>query len=130
MSLSIERLEEVRRYLEVRDHYYTNAEELISKGELRKASEMLWGAVTQTIKAVAALGNREIKTHADFFAAMDRLSRELGDPSLYSIFVELNTLHRNFYDEFIPAEAFPVFYAKAKEFIEKLQTIIQQISGY
>ncbi|MBM3896918.1 MAG: hypothetical protein FJ358_00075 [Thaumarchaeota archaeon] len=127
--LPIEAQELVRRYLETRDHYFTNAQELISKGELRKASEMLWGAVTQSIKAFAALRNRDISKHDQFFNFMQQLSRELKDRSFYDLFIELNTLHRNFYDEFIPAEAFPLFFKKAKEFIEKIQVTMQKTYG-
>src|SRR2546428_2146744 len=94
--------ETAEKYIETRNHYFTNAKELIVKGELRKASEMLWGAVTQTIKALAALKGKKIVNHEQFYAYMERLSKELNDPSLFVTFTELNTLHRNFYDEFIP----------------------------
>ena len=41
-------------------HYALNAQELAAKGEHRKAAEMLWGAVTQYLKALAAAEGKEI----------------------------------------------------------------------
>jgi len=114
-------------YIKTRNHYYRNAEELIGKKEFRKASEMLWGAVTQTLKALAALRDVEIRNHAEFFTITQMLSKELKDPLIYNTFVELNALHTNFYDEVIPEQGFPLFYAKSKGFIEKLQKIIHDV---
>src|SRR2546425_2279145 len=84
-------------FILTRNHYYRNAEELIGKKEFRKASEMLWGAVTQTIKALAALRGVEIRNHNEFFSINEKLSKELSDPSIYNTFAELNALHTNFY---------------------------------
>jgi intein/homing endonuclease len=115
------------KYIETRNHYYDNAKEMIGKGELRKASEMLWGAVTQTLKALAALKGIEFKKHGTFFSLTEQLSKERKDPSLYNEFVDLNTLHTNFYDEVIPIGAFPMFYDKTRTYIEKLQVIIHDV---
>jgi hypothetical protein len=114
-------------FIKIRDHYYKNAEEMTVKGEFRKASEMLWGAVTQTIKAIAALRKVEISNHTQFFTVVKEMSKELNDPTFYKTFVELNTLHRNFYDEFIPAEAFPLFFGKTKDYLLKLQSVIDKL---
>jgi hypothetical protein len=44
-------------FMETRDQYLSNAEHVIAAGEYRKASELLWGAVTQQLKALAASHN-------------------------------------------------------------------------
>jgi hypothetical protein len=114
-------------YIRTRNHYYRNAEELVGKKEFRKASEMLWGAVTQTLKALAALRGFEIRNHNEFFAITEKLSKEVKDPAIYYTFADLNALHTNFYDEIIPDGAFPDFFAKAKAYIERLQRIIHDV---
>ncbi len=121
------RIDRANEYIETRNQYYKNAEELMSRGELRKASEMLWGAVTQTLKALAALRDIEINNHNDFFAATEQLAKEKKDPTIYTTFLELNTLHRNFYDKFIPTEGFPLYASKAREYIRKLQWLIHEV---
>src|SRR6266852_8176179 len=99
MSSPTETAEKAIEFIETRNHYYKNAEELIAKREFRKASEMLWGAVTQTLKAIAALRNVEIPNHREFFTIVKQMSKELHDPGFYEAFEELNALHKNFYDE-------------------------------
>jgi len=113
-------------FLRVRDRYYKNAEELIGQGELRKASEMLWGAVTQTVKALAAASNVEISNHREFFDFLRELCDELDNDYFYSSFVQLNDLHRNFYDEFIPEDAFYILHKKAFDFIRKVEEFLRK----
>ena len=119
--------EAIADFLRDRDVYYKNAEKLIAQGKLRKASEMLWGAVTQSVKALAAARNIKISKHKDFFHFLREVSRELGDDYYYSSFVELNDLHRNFYDEFIPEDAFYLLHKKAFDFIKKTEELLHKI---
>jgi hypothetical protein len=50
---------------------------------------------------------------------------ETDDRSLYEDFVALNALHANFYDEIIPADAFPFFYQKAIEYLAHLKRLAE-----
>jgi len=119
-------LETVASFLRYRDTFYQNADELIARGELRKASEMLWGAVTQSVKALAAASNVRISNHNQFFEFLRELCHELGDNHLYATFVELNDLHRNFYDEFIPKDAFQILHKKAFDFIRLIDELLRK----
>jgi len=102
---------------QTRDQYRRNADEAIAAGELRKASELLWGALTQQLKALAATRSVVIESHREFFDFLRQLAAELRNKQVYDDFVTLNALHKNFYDETIPADAFPQFYEKAIQFI-------------
>ena len=116
------------RYISTRDHYYKNMEESLAKGEYRKASELLWGAITQAIKALASLppSPKEIHTHKEFFLFVKEVSRETADEEYFTLFNELNALHKNFYDEIFPSESFPIFLRKAKIFLEKTDELIKR----
>ena len=92
-------------------------------GEYRKASELLWGAVTQQLKALAGIHNVIITSHRQFFEFLRQLAGELGDRTLYEDFIALNALHKNFYDEIIPSDVFPDFYQKAVQYISRLETL-------
>lgn len=98
----------------------------MAKNEPRKASELLWGAVTQTVKAVALIANRQITTHADFFSFTRTLANDLNDKNLYFDFVSLNDLHRNFYDGFVPADVIPSLFEKSVQYIKRLDMIISE----
>ena len=107
----------------MRDQYRSNAEQAIAAGEYRKASELLWGAITQQLKALAARYGVEIKSHREFFEFLRQLSLEQHDETLYREFVNLNALHKNFYDETIPPDVFPDFYSRSIRFIERLDLL-------
>lgn len=94
-------------------------------GEFRKASELLWGSVTQELKAFAASYNVVISSHRQFFQFLQQVSKELDDRSLYLEFVELNALHKNFYDEIIPPDVFPDYYRRAVEYTDRLDALLK-----
>ena len=85
---------------------------------------MLWGSITQSVKALALILNFKITKHEHFFQFLQVISKELKDDYYYSTFLQLNDLHRNFYDEFIPEEGFSILYKKAYEFIKKIDVLI------
>ena len=110
----------------MRDQYRANAEHAIEAGELRKASELLWGAVTQQLKALAATRDVKITSHRDFFEFLREFARDLQDEALYKDFVALNALHRNFYDETIPSDVFPDYYRDSIRYIGRLDDLARE----
>lgn len=115
----------VNSYVQMRDRYLTNAEKLAAEGEFRKASELLWGAVAQAIKALAAKRGYRIDNHSQFFNFMQTLAKEIREPELYKSFLFLNDLHKNFYDEIIRSVDFQIYYNDALKFIKKLQILME-----
>lgn len=114
-------------FMPTRDQYLSNAEHAIAAGEYRKASELLWGAVAQQLKALAASRNILIRSHRQFFDFLRQYAAETSDRKLYEDFVTLNALHANFYDEVIPPDAFPIFYQKAIDYIAHLESLAKNI---
>ena len=111
------------QFYRTRDEYRNNANKAIAALEYRKASELLWGAISQQIKALAATRNVLIETHRQFFDFMRQFAKESEDPGLYEEFVALNALHRNFYDEIIPTDLFPKYCERALNLVQKLDEI-------
>jgi hypothetical protein len=122
-------LEYLGSLYQTRDQYRSNAEHAVVAGEYRKASELLWGAVTQQVKALAATYDFVITSHRQFFDFLRQLAAELKDKPLYADFVELNALHKNFYDEIIPSDIFPDFYNRAIQYIGRLDDLTKKSQG-
>ena len=114
-------------FYSTRDQYRSNADLAVAKAEYRKASELLWGALTQQIKALAAKYNVLIGKHGEFFDFMRQLAEELNEPFFYVEFVHLNALHRNFYDEMIPPDVFPEYYKRTVTLIDRLADLVGTI---
>lgn len=113
-------------YIKTREEYYRNFEIAYSNKEFRKASELLWGVITQSIKALASLSGHRWMDHSGFFNFTREISREVSDPEYHKLFLRLNDLHRNFYDEEIDVIDFPLYVDDARLFIGKTQKLIEK----
>jgi hypothetical protein len=118
--------DEVNSKLATADHYLVNAQEMASKHEFRKAAEMLWGGITQTLKALAAAEGGEIRNHSAFFDFARTLATTKNDPYLYMEFLDLNALHKHFYDETIPHDAFPAYNQRTLNYVGKLNNLLRE----
>ena len=116
----------IAHLFETRDQYRENADKAVAAGEFRKASELLWGSITQELKALAATYGIVISSHRQFFEFLRQLASEVKDIQLYLEFVELNALHKNFYDETIPSDVFPEYYRRSMDYIGRLDTLVKR----
>jgi hypothetical protein len=85
-------------------HYLGNAREFLRQQEFTKASEFIWGAMAQAIKAVAASKGYELRHYRELWDYARELAQELNDPSMFQDFRQANSLHSNFYEAGLPAE--------------------------
>lgn len=116
--------EEVARFSAQRDQYWINALECVQKDELRMASELAWGAVTQALKALAACMGRHLGTHRQLMDFARDLSRTIGDPYFMNELRDLNVLHVNFYDGILDNLHFPDYLGRAEQFIRRLAELM------
>ncbi len=74
------------------------AKEELVKGDLRQASEKVWGACALAIKA-HAMAKRGIKltSHKDLWVYKDEIVEELGE-WVRTAFMQANLMHVNFYE--------------------------------
>ena len=93
------------------------AQEELSKGDVRQASEKGWGAAAQAVKAAAESRGWEHKTHAALFRTVDRLSTEIGSDGPNALFVAANGLHMNFYENWMPSNTVEAGLARVAEFV-------------
>ncbi len=115
-------------FLRTREEYLSNFPDAYSKQEYRKASELLWGAVTQTIKFVAAIVGKEIRNHGAFFDFVKELSKSLEKPEIYKDFLLLDKLHKNFYDPEIPPSDIGIYVETAYAFMQILEEFASTIN--
>ncbi len=120
-------LEKIHEYENTRDSYLRNASEFLEKGELRKASEFLWGAVALQIKKTALITQGTfIGTHKQITRFIKELARNLRDEELLKTYRFLEKLHTNFYDEEIEPDEFEIYRKEVYKFIKKLEDIVKK----
>jgi len=122
-SKKVERKAEGRakHYLDLNRRYLKEGEDFLAKGDSAQASEKLWGASAEIVKAVGAQMGLELKTHADLWGFTTKLSSELGDPEILRLFATANYLHQNFYENVMTLEAVSASAVAVKQFIEKVE---------
>lgn len=85
-------------------HYYDNFEKHLASGNISKASEFLWGAISSLIYAIGITYREKVSEHRKMIEFAKRLSEDLGDASIYWGIKKAARLHANFYHNFYDKE--------------------------
>lgn len=114
--------------VEDRDKYTMAAGELLEKaqdalaqGDMRQASEKGWGASAQVVKSVAARNGWQHQSHTALFTVVSRLARETGNSSLQVNFHAANSLHYNFYEDWMDHDSVEAGLNQVLEFLQGMQ---------
>ena len=81
--------------------FLAKAEEALAQDDLLQASEKGWGAAARMVKAVAEGRGWEHSGHRELFQVVNRLANESGDLELRHLFHITNSLHSNFYENWM-----------------------------
>jgi len=114
----------MERYLKLGKKYLSEGLELLSKGDLAQASEKLWGAAAEAVKAVADSRGWEHFTHRSLAEAVSRLYEETGDPEIPRLYASAESLHANFYEGFASPGLVKLYAEDAEALIEKLRQML------
>ena len=93
----------------------------LDQGDLRQASEKGWGAAAQMVKAVGQHRGWPHDGHAALFQVVRRLTDESGDNELVRLFQIANSLHINFYEDWIPRASVFESLRAVGELVNKLE---------
>ena len=91
-------IERARAYSERSHHYLANAAAMLRQQHPEKSSEFLWGAMAEALKAVAALKDIRLRTHAEISRYARDVAKQLSDERLLDAYSIAETLHSNFYE--------------------------------
>lgn len=94
-------------------------------GDVVQASEKGWGAASQMVKAIAEARGWQHRSHAALFSAVDRISRETGQPEIRRLFDVASSLHVNFYENWKSAENVQGGLDDVRQLLEMLQPMTE-----
>lgn len=118
------RSERQAAYVKLNGKYLKDSQRLLDKRDYAQASEKLWGAMAEIIKAVAAKRGVELGTHRSLGEFVSRLQKEHPEWDLVPAFGLGNALHMNFYEDWLPPDHVELYANVIREFIERLQTLL------
>lgn len=111
------------QYRRLNGKYLSHAEQLLRKRDYAQASEKLWGAAAEMVKAVATKRGRELGTHASLWQYVSKLDEENPGLNLRRDFAYAGNLHQNFYEDWLPKEYVKEGVTIVKDFIKKLEAL-------
>ncbi len=111
-------------YLVLNGKYLREAKELIIEKDLPQASEKLWGAAAEMVKAVASKRGVELGTHASLWDYVGKLDRENPGLGLIDLFSYAGNLHVNFYEDMLPPAYVNRGFHLVQEFVSKLRKLL------
>ena len=97
---------------------------MLAKEDFTQASEKLWGAAAEAVKTVAAAKGVKLLSHRDLWEFTTKLDKEHPGMDLLNLFHIANSLHTNFYENWLTPEAVKRGSEAIREFTEKLKKII------
>jgi len=90
--------ERVREYIEAARSLIAQARGELERGDLRQASEKIWGACALAIKAHAlARKGLGLESHEELWLYKNEVARELGD-WVRTAFLKADSMHKNSYE--------------------------------
>lgn len=106
--------------------YLENAGHFIEIGEIEKASEFLWGSLTQALKALAARKEAFLGGHDEIRSYAIELSDSLKDEGIWYAFTAAQYLHTNFYEAGLKPEDVAIYAEGIKASVGKLLSLIPE----
>ncbi len=89
-------------HFQISRHFMDEARREFDAGDLLQASEKAWGAAAHAVKGVAGQRGMRHSGHRALIQAVSQLSEETGQPELRRMFQIAETLHANFYENWMP----------------------------
>ena len=109
-------------YRSAAEHFLARASEELSRGDLRQASEKIWGSAALAVKALAyEREGRRLTSHGELWEYVDRLVAETGDEDIGRAWRTAISMHVNFYEGWAPAEEVERALKEVKGLVEKLK---------
>ena len=112
-------------HIELCDKYLREAEEFLREKDGVQASEKGWGAASQAIKAKAAKEGKELRSHGELWKYGSELRRRYKDEEIGVLWDRANSLHMNFYENWLPLDDVEVRIRDIKRFIEKMKDFMR-----
>lgn len=111
-------------YRTVSTTLYDQAMFELETGDMRQASEKLWGASAQALKSLAERRGWRHGSHGEFYRIMRRLRDEFDDPDTMMLRFDAATqLHINFYEDWLEEDEIRRRAVHVQKFVEDLARI-------
>lgn len=113
------------RYQKQSWKYFKDGKALLSSKDFAQASEKLWGASATMVKAAAEHYRLKHDGHAQLFKVVDAVAKKTHDDDMITFFHIANSLHVNFYENWLTEREVSVGCKNVGTFLFKLQSLME-----
>ena len=114
----------IERHAEISSIFLQHAEDLFRAGDPLQASEKAWGSVAHCLKSIALRRNWPSGSHQALKVIVERLAEESYAPArIITLYKNAESLHTNFYKDWLNDDVVERYIGNAKELIAILQEI-------
>ena len=110
-------------YRSAADRLYDQAMVELGAGDLRQASEKLWGAAAQVLKSFAEKHNLDHDSHSHAYRVIREAVRESRNPEVGEWFKHAEALHGNFYENWMIESEIRSSAEDVRRFIELVERV-------
>ena len=115
------------KYAAMSQEYLAHAEDYLRLGDLKQASEKSWGATACALKSIAEQRDWRHNSHSLLFDISNQVADELSRPELRELFAVANSMHQNFYENWMPEETVEHIVGRVKDYLAELEAVSPQL---
>ena len=108
-------------YWEMAEEYLREARGELCRGNLKQASEKIWGATALAVKALAyEREGKRLASHGELWEYIDKLIEETGDEELGDLWRTAMAMHVNFYENWAPR-------GEVERSLKRVETLVNKL---
>ena len=111
------------QYNRISHQFLDKAQAALEEGDVLQASEKSGGSAAQAVKSIAQRRGWTHSSHRLLFTAITRLADETDDRELRNLFHVANSLHSNFYEDWMTQEFVEQGLGQVRELEDRLERI-------
>ena len=103
------------------ERLFDHADAMIREADRLQSSEKVCGAVAHAVKEMARTRDWPLDSHQDFGTIVDYVAEQAGESRIAPLFLSVQSLHRNFYDDNVSLDYIRRRLEDAKELLPLLR---------
>lgn len=120
-------IEVLNKKKKLSEYYYDNFKKFYEKKAFSKASEYLWGVLNNLVTAIALFYGYENLNHAEIISFVKKLSDQKNKSEMRDQLSAANTIHANFFHDFMNEDDFEINKNKVVDLLESLNQILNEL---
>ncbi|MCD6457998.1 MAG: PaREP1 family protein [Thermoproteales archaeon] len=128
LTQNLDPRDRAKEYVEASEELLAEARKELEKGNVRQATEKVWGSADLAVKAYASWKDgKRLTSHKELWEYKRKLEEELGE-WVYDAWMAANGIHTCFYDDWCTEKDVKEALTRVKKLVEEIKQRVLQTS--